>query len=97
MTSPRLERGETRSVILGYGLALLLTLLAFGLVSLHFLTGHQAFYTVFGVFAPLLQRLLPNLVTNTVAVGRALIRVSAEGYPQKILESRDINCAGAKG
>lgn len=58
---------------------------------------YQAFYSVFGLLYPLLQRLLPNLVTNTVAVGRALIRVSAEGYPQKILESRDINCAGAKG
>jgi len=49
LTSPRLERGETRSVILGYGLALLLTLLAFGLVSLHLLTGRQAFYTVLGL------------------------------------------------
>lgn len=49
MTSPRLERGETRSVILGYGLALLLTLLAFGLVLLHLLTGRQAFYTVLGL------------------------------------------------
>jgi len=49
LTSPRLERGETRSVILGYGLALLLTLLAFGLVLLHLLTGRQAFYTVLGL------------------------------------------------
>lgn len=48
-----------------------------------------------GVFAPLLQRLLPNRVTNTVAVGRALIRVSAEGYAQEILESQDINRAAA--
>ncbi len=49
MTSPRMERHETRSLILGYGLALLLTLLAFGLVLLNLLTGRQAFYTVLGL------------------------------------------------
>lgn len=49
MTSPRLERDETRSLVLGYGLALLLTLLAFGLVTFHVLTGRQALYTVLGL------------------------------------------------
>jgi cytochrome o ubiquinol oxidase operon protein cyoD len=49
MTSPRIERHETGSLILGYGLALLSTLLAFGLVVFHVLTGHQAFYTVLGL------------------------------------------------
>lgn len=48
MTSPRLERGETRSLILGYGLALLLTLLGFGLVVSHVLSGRAAFYRVLG-------------------------------------------------
>lgn len=56
---------------------------------------YQIFYTAFGALYPLLRRLLPGLVTNTVAVGRALIRVAAEGYPQKILGSREINRAGA--
>jgi len=49
MTSPRLERNETLSLVLGYGLALLLTLVAFGLVVFHVLTGRQAFYTVLGL------------------------------------------------
>ena len=49
MTSPNLEHRETRSVIVGYSIALLLTLLAFGLVGLHLLTGQQAFYTVLGL------------------------------------------------
>lgn len=49
MTSPRIERDETHSLILGYGFALLLTLLAFGLVVFHLLTGRQAFYTVLGL------------------------------------------------
>jgi heme/copper-type cytochrome/quinol oxidase subunit 4 len=33
MTSPRLERRETMTYLVGYGLALLLTLAAFGLVT----------------------------------------------------------------
>lgn len=49
MTSPRLEHEETRSLVLGYASALLLTLSAFGLVALHLLTGRQAFYTVLGL------------------------------------------------
>ena len=49
MTSPALERDETRSLIVGYGVALLLTLAAFGLVALHVLTGREAFYTVLGL------------------------------------------------
>lgn len=49
MTSPRTESDETRSLILGYGLALLLTLLAFGLGVFHVLPGRQAFYTVLGL------------------------------------------------
>ena len=49
MTSPRLERSESRSVVVGYGMALLLTLSAFGLVVLHVLSGREAFYTVLGL------------------------------------------------
>ena len=49
MTSPAIERGEVRSLVLGYGLALLLTLSAFGLAAFHMLTGRQAFYTVLGL------------------------------------------------
>lgn len=49
MTSPTIERDEVRALVLGFGLALLLTLSAFGLVVLHVLTGRQAFYTVLGL------------------------------------------------
>ena len=49
MTSPRLQRRETMSYVVGYGLALLLTGVAFGLVYLHLLSGQQAFYTVLGL------------------------------------------------
>ena len=55
---------------------------------------YQAVYDAIGVFYPLFRRLLPGAVTNTITLGRALIRVAADGYPTKILEGRDINQAG---
>jgi uncharacterized protein YbjT (DUF2867 family) len=56
---------------------------------------YQAFYTVLAPLASVLPRLLPGLATTSVALGRAMIRVAAEGYPRPILESRDINAIGA--
>ncbi len=49
MTSPRLERRETLTYAVGYGLALVLTLAAFTLVYLRLLDSRAAFYTVLGL------------------------------------------------
>jgi cytochrome o ubiquinol oxidase operon protein cyoD len=49
LTSSRTLRRETLTYVVGYGLALLLTLAAFGLVYLRLLDGLQAFYTVLGL------------------------------------------------
>ncbi len=49
MTSPAMERRETMTYVVGYGLALLLTAAAFGLVWLHLLAGRAAFYAVLGL------------------------------------------------
>ena len=49
MTSPRTLQRETMTYVVGYGLALLLTCVAFGLVYLHVLGGGEAFYTVLGL------------------------------------------------
>lgn len=49
MTSPRMERAETLTYVIGYGLALLLTAAAFGLVWLQLLSGRSAFYVVLGL------------------------------------------------
>jgi hypothetical protein len=43
----------------------------------------------------LLRRLVPDSVTTTVNVGRALIQVAAAGHARPILYSRDINLLGA--
>ena len=55
---------------------------------------YQAVYDVVGAFYPLLRRAAPGWVTDTETIGRALIRVAAEGYPTRVLEGRDINSAG---
>lgn len=52
---------------------------------------YQALYTVMSPVVPLMRRLAPQLVTTTVAVGRGMIRVAAEGYSKPILDTRDIN------
>ena len=49
MTSPRIQARETMTYVVGYGLALLLTCAAFGLVYLGLVGGRQAFYTVLGL------------------------------------------------
>ena len=56
---------------------------------------YQAVYDGIGLLYPALRRLLPGAVTNTVTLGRALIRVAADGYPIRVLEGRDINASEA--
>ncbi len=49
MIPARVERSETLTYVAGYGLALLLTALAFGLVWLHLMAGRTALYVVLGL------------------------------------------------
>jgi uncharacterized protein YbjT (DUF2867 family) len=58
---------------------------------------YRLFYAVFAPLYPLLRRVLPGLVTTTEVLGRAMIRLAAEGYPKNILETADINALGAAG
>ena len=49
MTSPRTLQRETMTYVAGYGLALLLTCVAFGLIYFHVFGGREVFYTVLGL------------------------------------------------
>ena len=49
MTSPRTERAETLTYVIGYGLALSLTSAAFGLAWLPLMSGRSAFHVVLGL------------------------------------------------
>ena len=54
---------------------------------------YRILYTVMNPFLPLLRWLLPQYVTTTEVLGRAMIQVAQNGYPKPILETRDINQA----
>jgi uncharacterized protein YbjT (DUF2867 family) len=52
---------------------------------------YQTFYTVLSPILPLLKFTLPQYVTTTEQVGRAMLQVAKHGYPRPILESKDID------
>jgi uncharacterized protein YbjT (DUF2867 family) len=52
---------------------------------------YQAMYAVISPLYPVLRRIAPRHVTTTVNIGRAMIRLAAEGSAQTILTSADIN------
>ena len=57
---------------------------------------YQTLYTVMAPFYPLWKTLFPNLVTTTEKVGLAMIRVAQKGFPEQVLETRDINLLGQR-
>jgi uncharacterized protein YbjT (DUF2867 family) len=56
---------------------------------------YQFFYTALNPILPLLKSAFPKFVTTTEQIGRAMLQVAKHGYPQPILESKDINFASA--
>lgn len=52
-------------------------------------------YAVLGPLIRLLRRLAPGSITTSEVLGRALINVAADGFDKRILETPDINRAGA--
>lgn len=50
---------------------------------------YRILYTVMNPFLPLLRRLLPQYVTTTEILGRAMIHVAQNGHSKRILETRD--------
>ena len=56
-------------------------------------SGYRIFYSVTKPLLPVLRWLLPQHVTTTELLGRAMIRVAQTGYPKRVLEARDINSA----
>ena len=51
-------------------------------------------YGIAGPLYPLLRRLFPSRVTDSVTVGRAMIRLATDGFERGILEGEDINRLG---
>jgi hypothetical protein len=55
---------------------------------------YRAMYLFLNPLLPLLRRLLPDYVTTTEHLGRAMLRVTKHGHATSILENRDINSVG---
>jgi hypothetical protein len=56
---------------------------------------YRSLYAVFGALTPVLKRLVPNQVTTTEHVGRAMLRVAKQGFERPTVENADINALGA--
>jgi uncharacterized protein YbjT (DUF2867 family) len=52
---------------------------------------YRTLYAVLAPLYPIFRALLPNLVTTTEKVGKAMVRVAKSGAPKTLLENRDIN------
>jgi uncharacterized protein YbjT (DUF2867 family) len=55
---------------------------------------YRVLYAVMNPVLPLLRWLLPQYITTTEILGRAMIHVAQNGHANRILETRDINQAG---
>lgn len=55
---------------------------------------YQAIYAVLGPLDPVLKAVVPNYVTTTEQLGRAMIAIAKSGTAKRLLENRDINGIG---
>jgi uncharacterized protein YbjT (DUF2867 family) len=57
---------------------------------------YRVFYALGKPLLPLLRLAFPNYVLTTEQIGRAMLSVARQGYPQHILEITDIRTAAAR-
>lgn len=55
---------------------------------------YAVLYALVGPLYPLLRRLFPRQVTDSVTLGRAMLRVARDGCERRVLEGADINRVG---
>ena len=58
---------------------------------------YNTLYRLFARLLPLARRLFPDRIVTTVEVGRAMIRLAAQGDARKVLEPADIRRLAAPG
>jgi uncharacterized protein YbjT (DUF2867 family) len=52
---------------------------------------YRVFYALLAPIMPLLKRALPQYVTSTEQIARAMLKVARDGAPKRVLESADFN------
>jgi uncharacterized protein YbjT (DUF2867 family) len=53
-------------------------------------TSYRVFYTLTKPLLPLLRRAFPDQILTTQQIGQAMLTVARNGYPTRVLESKDI-------
>jgi uncharacterized protein YbjT (DUF2867 family) len=53
-------------------------------------TSYRVFYTLTKPLLPLLRRAFPDQILTTQQIGQAMLTVARNGYPKRVLESKDI-------
>src|SRR5215469_7077971 len=56
---------------------------------------YNAAYVAMSWTYPILGRAMPGMVTSTETGGRAMLKMARDGWPQKVLGSKEINAASA--
>lgn len=57
---------------------------------------YNVLYTIFKPLYPILKRLFGNSITNTTAIGLAMIKVQQQGFEKPHLHTKDINLLAAR-
>jgi len=91
-------KGETENALLRLPFAAAFMFRPGYIQPLHGITSrtrlYRAAYAVASPLFPLLDRLVPDQVTTTERVGRAMLVVARRGASAKVLETRDLNALG---
>jgi uncharacterized protein YbjT (DUF2867 family) len=56
---------------------------------------YRVLYMLAKPLLPLLRAVFPNHILTTQQIGRAMLAVAREGYPKRVLESKDIRAAAS--
>jgi len=87
-------KGRAENAVLGMGFREAYAVRPAAIIPLHGITSRTRWIriatTVLRPAFPLLRALLPNHVTTTEQLGRAMLKIAREGYPKRVIESRDI-------
>jgi uncharacterized protein YbjT (DUF2867 family) len=87
-------KGKAENAVLGMGFAAAYVVRPAAIIPMHGITSRTRWVRiatrVLRPVFPALKALLPNQVTTTEQLGRAMLKVARDGYPRPVLESRDI-------
>ncbi len=88
-------KGEAEQIVLGAGFARAACFRPAGIQPKRGVVSktrsYRIMYATLGWLIALLRPVMTGMITDTVTLGRAMIRVAREGSPSPILENKDIN------